>query len=211
MTATIDIEDEFRDLSPVARSETMASLLSQFADRMLDNNKRIFERVLDMIAETEGGEQLHLNMLATYLEMETSEVHVKSWDDTEITRLSDYKASSRLGHDSGVCPWEHDSSEYIAAFLLHLQKAVRENASRDLLGDAAETLELPTDFCEFLKHTAGVVYPNLDRQMFVCSFGTNTYDIKGQAQPLDKMCKIAGPNGFVVAAGWTAGDNDRSC
>ncbi|KAG9653989.1 hypothetical protein KCU95_g12229, partial [Aureobasidium melanogenum] len=211
MTATIDIEDEFRDLSPIARSEAMASLLSQFADRMLDNNKRIFERVLDMIAETEGDEKLHLNMLATHLEMDTSEVDVKSWDDTEITRLSDYKAWSRLGHDSGVCPWEHDSSEYIAAFLLHLQKAVCENASRDLLGDAAETLELPTDFCEFLKHTAGVVHPNLDRQMFVCSFGTNTYDIKGQAQPLDKMCRIAGPNGFVIAAGWTAGDNDRSC
>lgn len=208
----IDIEDDFRDLNSIARTEVTASLLSQFADRMLDNNKRIFDRVLDMIAETRGDEGLHLNMLATHLAMDTSEViDVKSWNGTEITTLSDYKAWSRLGHDSGLCLWKHDSSEYIATFLLYLQKAVCENASRDLLGDAAETLELPSDFCEFLKHTAGVVYPNLDRQMFVCSFGTNTYDIQGQAQPLDKMCKVAGPNGFVVAAGWVVGDNDRSC
>ncbi|CAD0095623.1 unnamed protein product [Aureobasidium mustum] len=212
MSTAIDVEDDFRDLSPAARTEATASLLSQFADRMLDNNKRIFDRVLDMIAETEGDEKLHLDMLATHLAMETSEVvDVKSWNNTEITSLSDYKAWSRLGHDSGLCPWKHGSSEYITTFLGYLQKAICENASRDLLADAAETLELPIDFCEFLKHTAGVVYPNLDRQMFVCSFGTNTYDIQGQAQPLDKICRVAGPDGFTVAAGWAAGDNDRSC
>lgn len=62
-----EILDEFRDLSPTERFETTAAFLSSFADSMRDNNKRILSRVLDMIAEIEGDEKLHLDTLVTHL------------------------------------------------------------------------------------------------------------------------------------------------
>lgn len=49
-------------------------MLSEFEDRMADNNTRIFSRVLDLIAATEGDEQVHLDMLAMHLLKKTSEV-----------------------------------------------------------------------------------------------------------------------------------------
>ncbi|CAD0083528.1 unnamed protein product [Aureobasidium vineae] len=212
MSLLVEIEDEFRKLSFTERSEAMANFLSQFADHMRDNNKRILSRVLDMIAETEGDEKLHLDMLATHLEMETSEVlDVKRWDMPEITSLDEYRAQSRLGDDSGICPRMTGSNNYTTQFLPSLDAAVRKNASRDLLGSMADILELPAEFCEFLRHTSGVAYPNLDRQLFVCSFATALYDAHEQAQPLDKMCEFAGSEGFEVAAGWKAGDNDQNC
>ena len=212
MSLPVRIRDEFRELSPAERSATTASFLSQIADLMLDNNKRIFSKVLDMIAETEGDEKLHLDMLATHLAMETSEVvDVHSWDVPEITSLSEYRARSRLGEDSGVCPRLSGSYDYTAGYLQSLEIAVRRNASRDLLGSMAESLQLPAEYSEFLEQASGVVYPNLDKQMFVCSFSTALYDADEQAQPLEKIYRSAGCSGFEVAAGWKAGDNDQNC
>ncbi|TIA76812.1 hypothetical protein D6C76_05361 [Aureobasidium pullulans] len=219
MDSPIEIKDDFKLLTPTEQYEAMADLIAQFADQMLDNNKRIFSRVLDIIGatDTKGHKTLHLDMLATHLAMETSEIlEVKSWNINEfdlprnITSLDDLRAQSRLGNIPGTHPWKSGSSDYITGFLQSLETAVRKNASRELLGDAAETLELPAPFCEFFKHTGGVTYPNLDRQMFVCSFGDTISSAQEQAQPLEKMCERAPSFGFEVAAGWKAGDNDQN-
>lgn len=81
MSLADEIFDDFGELSPAERFETTASFLSQIADLMLDNNRRLFPRALDMIAETEGDEKPHLDMFAAHLAMKTSEVvDVQSWD-----------------------------------------------------------------------------------------------------------------------------------
>jgi hypothetical protein len=206
-----EIDDEFGELSPAERSETMASCLSKFGDIMCDNNKRIFSRVLDMIAETEGDDKLHLDMLATHLGIEDPKyVDFKSWDVPEVTSLSEYRARSHLGDDSGLCPRLSGQYDYTVGYLRRLETAVRKNASRDLLGSMAESLKLPAEFTEFLEHTSGFVYPNLEKTMFVCNFSTALYDEEKQAQPLDKLCEVANCDDFEVAAGWVAGDNDMS-
>lgn len=68
-----EVADELKDLTSAERSEVVADLIAQFADQMLDNNQRIFSRVLDLIAATnaKGDETLHLDMLATHLTMDT--------------------------------------------------------------------------------------------------------------------------------------------
>ena len=211
MDSTAEIADEFGELSPAERYETTASFLSQFAETMRDNNKRIFSRVLDMIAATKGNEKLHLDMLATHIEMESwVDVEVKTWDVPEITSLSEYRAWSHLGDDSGICAPIKEPDGYVVRYLSSLEVAVRKNASRDLLGTLADSLELPAEFYEFLKHTSGAVYPNLDRQMFVCTFAAVQHGEQEQAEPLDKICQFAGCDGFEVAAGWKTGDNE-SC
>jgi len=201
-----EIDDEFGELSPAERTETMASCLSKFREIMCDNNKRIFSRVLDMIAETEGDDKLHLDMLATHLEIDNLRyVDFKSWDMPEYTSFSNYRARSNLGDDDGI--WGQSPEEYVQRYLSSLQIAVRKNACRDLLGSVAENLELPAEFCEFLRQTSGVYYPNLDRRMFVCDFSTTLYDEEKHALPLDKLCEYAGCEyDFEVAAGWVAGD-----
>jgi hypothetical protein len=204
-----EIEDEFGDLSPAERSETMASSLSEFAKVMCDNNQQIFSRVLDMIAETEGDDKLHLDMLATHLDIEDPRyIDFKSWDMPEITSFSDYRARTRLGDNDGG--FMSGPSDYTAGYLSGLKIAVRKHASRDLLGSMAENLDLPAEFTAFLEHTSGVEYLNLDKRMFVCSFSTALYSPEEQAQPLDKLREGPGCEDFEVAAGWMAGDNDMS-
>jgi hypothetical protein len=205
-----EIEDEFGDLSPTERSETMASSLSEFAKVMCDNNQQIFSRVLDMIAETEGDDKLHLDMLATHLDIQDpAYIDFKSWDMPEFTSFSDYRARTHLGDDDGgFSPNLSGPSDYIARYLSDLKIAVRKHASRDLLGSMAEDLELPAEFVEFLAHTSGVEYPNLDKKMFVCSFPTALYSPEKHAQPLDKLCESSGCHDFEVAAGWKAGEID---
>ncbi|KAG9963541.1 hypothetical protein KCU61_g3501, partial [Aureobasidium melanogenum] len=212
-----EIEDEFSQLSPTERYDSMAGFLSQFSDHMVDNNTRILSRLLDMISETEGDEALHLNILASHLDKESNrDDDVKQWpgDDQEFrgfNSLNDFKAHSDIGNDSGICPWEPGASDHIAAFISDLETDVRKNASRDLLGSTVETLELPSEFCEFFKHTGGVIYANLDRKMFVCEFATRDYNANELAEPLEKMCELGPSYEFEVAAGWKAGDNDRNC
>lgn len=207
-----EISDEFGELSPAERHDTMANALSQFGDTMRDNNKRIFSRVLDMIAETEGDDKLHLDMLATNLDMEDPRyIEVVSWDIPEVTSLSEYRAWSILGDDSGICEPIPEPDGYVARYLSSLETAVRKNASRDLLGNLVESLQLPAEFVEFLEHTSGVTYPNLDKTMFVCTFATAQYCAEEHAQPLDKLCQYADSDGFEVAAGWQAGNNDTNC
>ena len=159
MDSPIEIKDDFKLLTPTEQYEAIADLIAQFADQMLDNNKRIFSRVLDIIGatDTKGHKTLHLNMLATHLAMETSEIlEVKSWNindfdlPSNITSLDDLRAQSCLGNIPGAHPWKSGSSDYVTGFLQSLETAVRKHASRELLGDAAETLELPAPFCEFL-------------------------------------------------------------
>jgi hypothetical protein len=205
-----EIDDEFGELSPAERSETIANFLSEYGDTMRDNNKRIFSRVLDMIAATEGDDKLHLDMLATHLEIEDPKyVEFKSWDMPEITSFSDYRARSDLGDDAGIC--EPFSEDYVGRYLSSLEIAVRKNASRDLLGNTAESLKLPAEFYEFLKHTGGAHYPNLDKRMFVCDLPTEHYNEEKHALPLDKLCEHAPCQyDFEVAAGWVAGDYDMS-
>jgi hypothetical protein len=211
MSVSEQIDDGFGELSPAERSETMASSLSEFGDVMRDNNERIFSRVLDMIAETEGDDKLHLDMLATHLGIEDpAYIDFKPWDMPEVTSFGDYRARTHLGDDSGLCPRLSGPYDYTADYLSGLRIAIRKNASRDLLDSMAEDLELPAEFVEFLEHTSGVVYPNLDKRMFVCSFSTALYSPEEQAQPLDKLCEVAGCEDFEVAAGWVAGDNDMS-
>jgi hypothetical protein len=205
MSASDEIDDEFGELSPTERSETMASSLSEFGNVMRDNNQRIFSRVLDMIAETEGDDKLHLDMLATHLNIEDpAYIDFKSWDMPEFTSFSDYRARTILGDDDGIC--EPLSENYIADYLSDLETAVRKNASKDLLGSMADSLQLPAEFHELLKHTSGVLYPNLDKKMFVCNFATLQYGAEKHAQPLDKLCESSGCQGFEVAAGWKAGE-----
>jgi hypothetical protein len=214
-----EISDEFGELSPAERHDTMASVLSQFGDTMRDNNKRIFSRVLDMIAETEGDDKLHLDMLATHLEtFNPREVEIMSWDMPEVTSLSDYRARSILGDDDGLCDPTTEADGVIARYLSDLETEVRKHASRDLLGDLVEDLQLPAEFVEFMKHTCGVTYPNLDKTMFVCTFATVQYCpwvpahycAEEHTKPLDKLCEFAGCRDFEVAAGWQAGSNDMN-
>lgn len=203
-----EIFDEFRELSPAERHETTASYLQEFGDTMRDNNKRIFSRVLDMIAETEGDDMLHLDMLATHLDKEGPEhIEAKSWDMPEITSFSDYRARTHLEDDSGIC--DPRSEESIAYYLSDLETAVRKNADRDLLGSLVDSLQLPAEFVEFLKHTGGVAYPNLDKTMFVCTFATEQYWAMKHAQLLEQLYRFSGCSGFKVAAGWKAGDNEK--
>lgn len=108
-------------------------------------------------------------------------VEVKSWDVPEITSLGEYRAWSHLGDDSGICAPITEPDGYVARYLSDLGIAVRTNASRDLLGRLADNLELPAEFYEFLNHTSGVAYPNLDRQMFVCSFAATQCGEQKQA------------------------------
>lgn len=224
MNPPVEIHDGFKDdLNPSERSESMSTILSQFEERMLDSNKRILSRILDLIAETEPEEQVRLDMLATHLAKETSEVlEVTTWpgDNEEyrgITRLSEFMAQTGSGGETGVCPWKYTpdgrnmQGDWIADFLQSLEKAVRENASRELLGSAAENLELPAEYREFLQQTHGVVYENWDREMFVCDFGNMLPSADRKVQPLNKMCESVDTDGFEVAAGWKAGDNDQNC
>ncbi|KAG9885087.1 hypothetical protein KCU94_g17837, partial [Aureobasidium melanogenum] len=212
-----EIEDEFSQLSPTERYDSMAGFLSQFSDHMVDNNTRILSRLLDMISETEGDEALYLNILASHLDKESNmDDDAKQWpgdneEFREYNSLNDFKAHSGIGNDSGICPWEPGTSDHIAAFLLELETAVRKNASRDLLGSTVETLELPSEFREFFKHTGGVFYANIDRKMFVCEFATRDYSAHELAEPLEKMRELGPSHGYEVAAGWKAGDNDRNC
>lgn len=222
MDPPIEIHDEFRDLNPTERSESMARMLLEIEDRMADNNTRILSRVLDLIAATEGDEQFHLDMLATHLLKETSEVlDVVKWpgDDKEwagITRLSDFMPQTGSGSETGVCPWGYDArgrgfpSDQALKSLQALKEAVRRKACRELLGSAAESLELPADYCEFYKQTAGVYCDNWDRTMFVCDFARWFRSADKQAQDLDKMCEYSGVRDMEVAAGWLAGDNGQN-
>ncbi|KAH0288045.1 hypothetical protein M436DRAFT_46567 [Aureobasidium namibiae CBS 147.97] len=206
MSLANEIFDEFGELSAAERHETTATLVSQFADVMRDNNKRIFSRVLDMIAETEGDDKLHLDMLATHHDIEGPEyIEAKSWDMPEITTFSDYRARTHLGDDSGICDPESESS--LAYYLSDLEAAVRKNADRDLLGSLADSLQLPAEFVEFLKHTSGVTYPNLDKSKFLCAFATELYWADKHAKLLEQLYRFSGCSGFKVAAGWKAGDN----
>ncbi|KAH0094300.1 hypothetical protein KCU66_g16680, partial [Aureobasidium melanogenum] len=68
-----EIYDPFDELSPSERSESISKALAQFGKRMEDSNKRIVERLLDTIAKTDGHEELHLDMLATHLDKDTTE------------------------------------------------------------------------------------------------------------------------------------------
>lgn len=141
MSLADDICDEFGELSPLERHETTAILVSQFADIMRDNNKRIFSRVLDMIAGTEGDDKLNLDMLATHHGIEDPNyIEAKSWDMPEITSFSDYRARSRLGDNSGIC--DPVSEPNTAHYLSDLETAVRKNADRDLLGGLADSVQL---------------------------------------------------------------------
>jgi hypothetical protein len=212
-----EINDAFGELEPTERCNAMTSSLSQFSDHMVDNNTRIISRVLDMISDTEGDDALHLDILASHLAKESNmDDGVQKWPGDndqyrEINSLNDFRAHSNIGKHSGICPWEPGTNDHIAAFLLELQTAVRRNASRDLLGSTAETLELPSEFCEFFKHTGGVFYANLDKKMFVCEFATTDYGANEQAEPLEKMRELGPSHEFEVAAGWKAGDNDQNC
>lgn len=217
MDKPVEIDDAFGELEPTKRRDAVVSLLSQFSDYMVDNNTRIISRILDMISETEGDETLHLDILASHLDKQSNmDENVTKWlGDNEqyhgIHTLNDFRTHSDIGKDSSLCPWEPGTSDRIAAFLLELQTAVRRNASRDLLGSTAETLELPSEFCEFFKHTGGVVYPNLDKKMFVCEFATKDYGANEQAEPLERLRELGPSHEFEVAAGWKAGDNDQNC
>ena len=66
------------------------------------------------------------------------------------------------------------------------------------------------EFIEFLKHTSGAYYPNLDKTMFDCTFATAQWGEEEHAQPLEKLERFADFSGFQVAAGWQAGHNDMN-
>ncbi|KAG9675349.1 hypothetical protein KCU99_g7179, partial [Aureobasidium melanogenum] len=218
-----EIYDPFDSLSPSERSETMSKALSQFGERMRDNNQRILKRVLDIIASTDGDEELHLNILATHLDKWSSEtVYTRTrtddientlfWDPT-ITRLRDFE------------PWDWSISElknaedpeklraYAAEFLKGLELAVRAKACRELLGDTTvDNLRLPAEYYEFARQCGGLASANYDREVFLCDFSSKMYCPEELAGPLDKIEQFSGAiSGFYFAAGWKAGENYDNC
>ncbi|KAH0372471.1 hypothetical protein KCU65_g998, partial [Aureobasidium melanogenum] len=197
--AQSEIYDPFHELNPSERSESISRALAQFGKRMEDSNKRVVARLLDTIAKTNGNEELHLDILATHLDKETTEtIRIKArtdelentwvWDPA-ITRLSDFVLT-----DSGISTWSEETThDYIAGFLERLVLAVRATASRELLTDTTiDNLQLPAAFCEFTRHQ---------------HFGESQ-----MAQPLDKMRQYCGQTRHhEFAAGWKAGDNYNNC
>ena len=174
-----EIYDPFDSLSPSERSETMSKALRRAEERSSGDNQRILKRVLDIIANTDGDDELHLNILATHLDKYSSETvytrtrtddleNTEFWDPT-ITRFSDFDP-----WDSSVSfrePNSEESRAYVADFLRSLELAVRTNASRDLLGDiAVDNLRLPAEYYEFARQCGGLSSANFDRQVFLCEF-----------------------------------------
>ncbi|KAH0021296.1 hypothetical protein KCU78_g6186, partial [Aureobasidium melanogenum] len=178
------IHDPFAELDPSEQTKIMSAHLKRYEERATDSNKRTLHRVLDMISATEGDDAMHLDILATHMGKES---------------LSDEWTCS------GV--FSPHKEEIIAQFLRELEIAVRKNADRELLGAAAETLNLPAEFCEFFKQCGGIYNENFDRHKFMCSFGSDSYLHEELVLPLEKMRRTSfgDPRWFELAAGWRVG------
>ncbi|CAD0083526.1 unnamed protein product [Aureobasidium vineae] len=216
-----EIYDPFGDLSPSERSEIISKALARYEQRMKNDNERILKRVLDTIAKTDGTEELHLDMLATHLDRHTTrrleartrtdalENTTEDWDPN-ITRLSDFTSE-----DGALASWPDSEKlpDHLTGFLDDLELAVRNNASRELLGDAAvDNLQLPAEFVEFSKQCGGLWYANYERESFYCDFASQHYQPDELAQPLDKITEWSGGRyDFEFAAGWLAGKNYYHC
>ncbi|KAG9529081.1 hypothetical protein KCU93_g3829, partial [Aureobasidium melanogenum] len=204
------IHDPFAELDPSEQTKVMAAHLQRYEERATDSNKRTLHRVLDAISATEGDDAMHLDILATHMGKEDRKYcDQMTWPgdlqlEQEIARPSDLKVSDEWT-SSGV--YQPHKEETIAQFLRELETAVRVNADRELLGDAAETLNLPAEFCEFVKQCGGIYNENFDRHKFMCSFGSDSYLHEELALPLEKMRRTSfgDPRWFELAAGWRVG------
>ncbi|KAG9653464.1 hypothetical protein KCU95_g12232, partial [Aureobasidium melanogenum] len=201
------------NFDPSEQTKVMAAHLQRYEERATDSNKRTFHRVLDMISATEGDDAMHLDILATHMGRD-SRIHCdqKTWPgdmrlEQEIVRPSDLKTSEDWISSGVYCLYEAES---VTEFLQDLKIAVRNNADRDLLGIAAETFDLPAEFCEFARQCGGIFYENYDRTKFTCPFGSQFYRPEDMAVPLEEMASIGFSDDyyFEVAAGWRVGDNE---
>lgn len=148
------IHDPFAELDSSEQTKVMAAHLQRYEERATDSNKRTLHRVLDTIEAIEGDDAMHLDILATHMGKESRKYcDQMTWPgdlqlEQDIVRPSDLKVSDEWT-SSGV--YQPHKEEIIAQFLRELETAVRKNADREFLGAAAETLNLPAEFCEFFR------------------------------------------------------------
>ncbi|KAI5194842.1 hypothetical protein E4T39_08489 [Aureobasidium subglaciale] len=224
MQAPAYIPDEFANSASSERAERMSSILQRFQTRMSETNSRVLGRVLDMIEATEGDEALHLDMLATHMsKYHSAHMQYSPWkngytllDGTEINSMSAYRAyysrkNGLLPHsrtDDGTL--SNEDATALSHCLASLQWAVRQHADEDWLGGTANTLELPADYCELLKHVRGIGYENWDRQMFIPDVDASILQrIEDLALGADELSDLNCKDDFRLAAGWIMGENEH--
>lgn len=114
------------------------------------------------------------------------------------------------GNNDGLIPWSlltnnRPSSNVegeIAHFLEELKADVCKHASSRHIRDVAKSIELPAEYCEFVKRAYCISYDNWEKTNSICAFGgSGDSKVPNLEELKSRMCVVE----YDVAAGWLVG------